>query len=107
MIEQGLSCKHCGNYFSGKYCNKCGEKVYTDHEKSIPHFFEEAFHFLTHLKAHFSPPLRQYSRGLANSHLIIVTASERITSSHCPCLSCWWYYTSFSRFFLDLIRRFN
>src|SRR5918993_3822483 len=53
MIEQGLSCKHCGNYFNGKYCNKCGEKVYTDHDKSIPHFFEEAFHFLTHFEGTF------------------------------------------------------
>lgn len=42
------TCKNCGNHFKGKYCNTCGEKVYTEHDKSITHLFEEAFHFLSH-----------------------------------------------------------
>ena len=46
MIEKGLSCKH-GNYFLGKCCNRCGEKVCTCHDKSVPHFIEHALHFHT------------------------------------------------------------
>ena len=26
-------CKNCGNHFQGKYCNLCGEKVYSEKEK--------------------------------------------------------------------------
>ena len=46
-------CKNCGNKFSGKFCNLCGEKVYTDHDKTLKHFFEEAFHFITHFDSKF------------------------------------------------------
>lgn len=41
-------CKNCGNQFTGNYCNVCGEKVYTEHDKTIGHFLEEGFHFITH-----------------------------------------------------------
>ena len=47
------SCLNCGNKFTGKYCNQCGEKVYSDHDKSIAHLVEEAFHFLTHFEGSF------------------------------------------------------
>jgi hypothetical protein len=47
------TCKSCGNQFSGKFCNHCGEKVYSDHDKSLKHFFEEAFHFITHFDSKF------------------------------------------------------
>lgn len=64
MSGNTISCKNCGNHFRGKFCNQCGEKVYTAHDKSILHFFEDAFHFITHfegtffntLKAVFSKP---------------------------------------------------
>lgn len=46
-------CKNCGQPLTGKYCSSCGEKVYTDHDKSISHLFEEAFHFITHLDGKF------------------------------------------------------
>lgn len=46
-------CKNCGNHFTGKFCNNCGEKVYDEHSKSFKHLFEEAFHFLTHLDSKF------------------------------------------------------
>jgi hypothetical protein len=48
-----LTCKNCGNGFQGKYCNQCGEKVYTDHDRSLLHFFEESFHFITHFEGSF------------------------------------------------------
>jgi hypothetical protein len=41
-------CKNCGNRFTGKFCNQCGEKVYTEHDKTFGHFLEEGFHFITH-----------------------------------------------------------
>lgn len=53
MENTSITCKNCGNQFSGKYCNNCGEKVYTDHDKSILHFFEDAFHFITHFEGTF------------------------------------------------------
>src|SRR5690348_17578368 len=28
------TCKNCGNRFSGKFCNQCGEKVYTDRKST-------------------------------------------------------------------------
>jgi hypothetical protein len=43
-----ITCKNCGNRFTGKYCNECGEKVYTEHDRTAVHFAEEGFHFLTH-----------------------------------------------------------
>lgn len=56
MREQPLllqNCKNCGHSFEGKYCNKCGEKVYSDHDKSIFHFLEEGLHFITHFEGTF------------------------------------------------------
>lgn len=37
----------------GNYCNTCGEKLYTEKDKKISHFFSEAFHFSTHLDGKF------------------------------------------------------
>lgn len=58
------TCKNCSNSFNGKYCNICGEKVYTEHDKSVLHFVEEGLHFITHfegtlfitIKTFFSSP---------------------------------------------------
>jgi hypothetical protein len=52
-MESVISCKNCGNRFSGKYCNECGEKVYTEHDRTAIHFLEEGFHFLTHFEGTF------------------------------------------------------
>ncbi len=46
-------CKNCNNHFKGNFCNNCGEKVYTDHDKSLKHFLHETFHFFTHLDSKF------------------------------------------------------
>jgi len=46
-------CQNCGQPTPGKFCANCGEKVYTAHDKSIRHLFEEAFHFITHLDSKF------------------------------------------------------
>jgi hypothetical protein len=47
------ACKNCGHAFEGKFCNACGEKLYTDKDKSVKHLLEEAFHFLTHFDSKF------------------------------------------------------
>ena len=53
-----IRCKNCGNEFCGKYCNVCGEKVYTEKERSAFHFLEEGFHFLTHFEGTFFTTIR-------------------------------------------------
>src|SRR2546423_13621943 len=47
------TCKNCGNTFTGKYCNNCGEKVYTEEDRSVIHFFDEGLHFITHFEGNF------------------------------------------------------
>ena len=47
------TCKNCNNRFVGNYCNECGEKVYTDKDKQVSHFFEEGIHFITHFEGKF------------------------------------------------------
>lgn len=53
-----IVCKNCGNHFSGKYCNLCGEKVYKETDRKISHLFEEAFHFITHFEGTLFTTLR-------------------------------------------------
>src|SRR6266700_2612526 len=53
-----ITCKNCGNRFSGKFCNQCGEKVYTEKDKSVLHFFEEGIHFITHFEGTFFTSLK-------------------------------------------------
>ncbi len=58
MAGDLTTCKNCGNQFTGKFCNKCGEKVYTQHDKSVVHFFEEGIHFITHFEGTFLTTLK-------------------------------------------------
>lgn len=51
-------CKNCGNHFTGKFCNNCGEKVYHEKDKKVSHLFEEAFHFITHFEGTFFTSLK-------------------------------------------------
>lgn len=68
-----LTCKNCGNHFTGKYCNNCGEKVYTAKDRSVKHIVSEGLHFITHfdgtllttLKTMFTRP-GQYSLDYCN-----------------------------------------
>jgi hypothetical protein len=53
MEQQTHNCKNCSNEFIGKYCNVCGEKVFTDQDKKVLHLFEEGFHFITHFEGSF------------------------------------------------------
>lgn len=53
-----VTCKNCGHTFSGKYCSRCGEKVYTEHDRTVAHFFEEGIHFFTHFEGTFFTTLK-------------------------------------------------
>jgi len=46
-------CLSCNNQFKGKYCNNCGEKILSEHDKKVSHLLHEAFHFLTHFDNKF------------------------------------------------------
>src|SRR5688572_11373495 len=58
MATLQQTCKSCGNVFSGKFCNHCGEKIYSDHDKSFGHILEEGFHFITHFEGTFLVTLK-------------------------------------------------
>ena len=52
-MRGNFTCKNCGNPFTGKFCNNCGEKVYTDKDRSVAHLLSEGFHFITHFEGSF------------------------------------------------------
>ena len=56
--EDKLICKSCSTTLTGKYCSQCGEKVITNHDKSVLHLVEEAFHFVTHFEGTFFTTLK-------------------------------------------------
>jgi hypothetical protein len=58
MVSTQNTCKNCGNRFIGKYCNQCGEKVYTYHDKTIAYLAKEGAHFITHFEGTFLVTLR-------------------------------------------------
>ncbi len=51
-------CKNCGNIFTGKFCNNCGEKYLGDKDKSLVNVLGEGFHFITHLEGTFFTTLK-------------------------------------------------
>ena len=53
MEQQKHICKNCANEFVGKYCNVCGEKVFTNQDKKVVHLLEEGMHFATHFEGSF------------------------------------------------------
>ncbi len=52
-MGETIICKNCGNSFIRKFCNNCGEKVYTDKDRSVAHLLSEGFHFITHFEGTF------------------------------------------------------
>jgi hypothetical protein len=53
MLPTVQTCKTCGNSFTGKYCNECGEKVYGEKDRTLGHIADEALHFVTHFEGSF------------------------------------------------------
>ncbi|MEO6069677.1 MAG: DUF3667 domain-containing protein [Chitinophagaceae bacterium] len=72
MHSPSITCKACGHVFKGKYCNLCGEKVYTEHDKSILHFVEEGLHFITHFEGTLLTTLK-----------FIATRPGKLSESYC------------------------
>jgi hypothetical protein len=58
MQSNLITCRNCGNRFIGKYCNDCGEKVYSEHDRHVSHFFEEGLHFITHFEGKLFKTIR-------------------------------------------------
>ncbi len=52
-MENISTCKNCGFHLSGKFCSNCGEKLYTEKDKTIKSIFKEVLHFLTHFDGIF------------------------------------------------------
>jgi len=57
-MENISYCKNCSQQLTGRFCSNCGEKIYTDHDKRIGHFFEEGLHFITHFDGKFFTTLK-------------------------------------------------
>lgn len=51
-------CRNCNSNFTGNYCNNCGQKLFSSHDKSIKNLFEEVLHFLTHFEGTFFTTLK-------------------------------------------------
>lgn len=66
------SCKNCGNNFEGKYCNICGEKVYSQKDRSVIHIISEGLHFITHLEG-----------TLFNTIKVIFTKPGKLSEEYC------------------------
>lgn len=58
MTTTPITCKNCGHPVTDKYCGHCGEKIYTDHDKSFAHVLEEGVHFITHFEGSFLGTLK-------------------------------------------------
>lgn len=71
-MQPTQNCKNCGNLFTGKFCNQCGEKVYTEKDKKLSHIFEETFHFITHFEGSLFRTLKT-----------IVTKPGRLSLNYC------------------------
>ena len=72
-------CKNCGVELNGKFCSNCGQKVYSEKDKSISNLIHETFHFMTHfdgkiintLKTIYLNPSKlssDYSKGIRQKY---------------------------------------
>ncbi|MEP6676111.1 MAG: DUF3667 domain-containing protein [Ferruginibacter sp.] len=59
MSEMNI-CKNCGHLYSGRYCNNCGEKLYSVKDRSLRHLAEESFHFLFHFEGTLITTLKTF-----------------------------------------------
>ena len=57
-VETTVACKNCGNRFQGRYCNACGEKVYTERDRHVKHILEEVFQSVTNFEGTLFATLR-------------------------------------------------
>lgn len=86
-----IVCKNCGNHFTGRFCNNCGEKVYTDHDKSMRHFLHETLHFFSHLDNKFF-----------KTFALIFRRPGMLSTTYCAGVRNK-YYNPFSLFFIGIV----
>ncbi len=55
-------CKNCHSLLTGRFCSNCGQKRYTNKDKSVKHLVHEAFHFITHFEGKFFQTLKAIFR---------------------------------------------
>jgi Protein of unknown function (DUF3667) len=55
-------CKNCESIVSGKFCSSCGQKVYSETDKSLSNLIQEVFHFMTHFDGKFFNTLKTIYR---------------------------------------------
>jgi Protein of unknown function (DUF3667) len=48
LHQKEHTCPTCGNGYDGSYCNNCGEKVFHEHDLSLPHLVEQTVDSFTH-----------------------------------------------------------
>ena len=53
-----IICKNCDKVYEDKFCNHCGQKNYTEKDKSFKHIFDEVLHFLTYFEGSFITTLK-------------------------------------------------
>ena len=84
-------CKNCGNHFTEKICNLCGEKIYSEKHKSIRHLLHEGLHFFTHVDNKFFKTIRAI---FVRPGLLSLTYCNGIRSR---------YYKPLSLFFIGVV----
>ncbi len=52
-MQQTFTCQNCGNNYTDKFCNHCGEKRHLEKDKSVRRLLSEGLHFITHLEGSF------------------------------------------------------
>lgn len=71
-MDQIIICKNCSLSFTGKFCNHCGQKNYTEEDKKFTHFAHEIIHFLTHFDGSFLKTVKT-----------VVTKPGKLSSDYC------------------------
>ncbi len=49
MSSNEKVCRNCGNHLSGAFCSDCGQKRFSEHDKTFGHFVHDVVHEATHV----------------------------------------------------------
>ena len=96
-------CKSCGNQFTGRYCNQCGEKVILPEDKSLKALFSSILVAITFAD---SKVFRTLAYVIRNPGYISKEASEGRTVRYLRPLSLF-FVLNLIYFLLPLIQLFN
>ncbi|WP_111669761.1 DUF3667 domain-containing protein [Algoriphagus litoralis] len=96
-------CKHCGNTFQGKYCNRCGEKVLEKRDQNFKNYLLNLLNAYTFVDGKFFNSLRTL---LLKPGKITSDISEGITVPYMQPIS-FFFLANFIYFFFPVIQTFN